>query len=129
MSISKLYSVEPNLQNCQEGILDNSEAEKVLKRLNCIRSLYSLSPVKYNYRDDTYTAKYALIIAANADRDEIPNSTFRCWSESGAIGRKNSPAYTIIYPPANNQISPSMNLYKSKNFVDALLMDSRRENI
>lgn len=38
-------------------------------------------------------------------------------------------AYGIIYPPNNTQILPSLNLYKSENFVDALLMDSRRENI
>lgn len=129
MSLSQLYSVQPNIQNCQEGILNNSEAEKVLMRLNYIRSLHSLNPIRYNYNNDTYVAKAALTIAANAEKYEQPNSTFRCWSDFGHNGSKNSLSYRINYPPGNNQIPASMNLYKSEKFVDALLMDSRRENL
>lgn len=130
MSLSQLYSVEPNLQKCQEGILNNSEAEKVLDRLNYIRNLHHLNPVNYNYRNDTVTAKFALILAANADREETPNATFRCWSELGEIGRQDSLGYEIHYPHSSNiQTTPARNLYNSEKFVDALLMDSRREDV
>ncbi len=127
MSITKLYNREPNTQNCSEGIFNDSEKQKVLNRLNYIRRLHSLSPVNYSYKDDVYSARAALITAANAEKNERPNSLFRCWLEEySPVG--NSLNYAIIYSPGNTQISPTMNLYKSENFVDALLMDSRREN-
>lgn len=127
MSITQIYSKEPNTQNCSEGILNDSEKQKVLNRLNYIRQLHSLSPVNYSYKDDVYSAKSALITAANAEKNERPNPIFRCWDEQySAVG--NSLSYAISYPPGNTQISPTMNLYKSENFVDALLMDSRRKN-
>lgn len=126
----QLYSKEPSIQDCDEGILKPAEAEKVLQRLNYIRSLHGLNPVTYNYRDDTYTAKAALVTAANVDKDQLPDASFRCWSEPGKIGRENSLAYSIIYTTSGStQALPSMNLYKSENFIDAMLMDSRRESV
>lgn len=129
MSITQIYSTEPNTQNCTEGILNDSEKEKVLNRLNYIRRLHGLNSVSYNYKNDVDAAKAALITAANADNYETPNPSFRCWSEQGRLAGNNNLSYAIVYTTGNTQIAPSMNLYKSEKFVDALLMDSRRDNI
>lgn len=127
MNINQLYITAPNTQSCSEGILNTSERQKVLDRLNYIRKLHGLNPIVYNYKYDAYTAKAALITATNADKYEPPNPSFRCWSEQSKLGGSNL-SYGITYPPSNTQLSPAMNLYKSENFIDALLMDSRREN-
>ncbi len=128
MSIFQLYSKEPNTQNCSEGILNNSEKQKVLNRLNYIRGLHGLPTVFYNSNNDNLTAKLALALAVNIDKFERPNSSFKCWSGQAGIGVNDSLSYSIIYSSTYSQISSGMNLYRSENFVDALLMDSRREN-
>ncbi len=129
MSISQIYSLEPNTQNCNEGILKDSEKQKVLNRLNYIRKLHSLNPVSYSYKNGANAAIAALITATNADKYETPNPSFKCWSKPGMVAGNNNLSYTIVYTNGNTQTSPSMNLYKSEKFVDALLMDSRRDNI
>jgi len=57
--IDDIYDILPDIQSCYEGVLKDSEKQRVLAELNFIRNLHGLNPVSYNYEDDIYTAKAA----------------------------------------------------------------------
>lgn len=80
------YLESPSPGNCFEGKLSGDTKEKVLKKINYIRSLHLLEPVSYNVDDDTCVQKGALIIAANKTLDHFPPKNWKCWSEEGRKG-------------------------------------------
>jgi hypothetical protein len=91
--IDDLYEILPDIQTCYEGILKGSEKQKVLEELNFIRSLHGLNPVSYDYEDDIYTAKAALIIVANEEMNHYPDQSYKCWTEEGEFGCSHSNLY------------------------------------
>jgi len=88
--INDIYEILPDIQNCYEGVLKDSEKQKVLEEFNFIRSLHGLNPVSYNYEDDIYTAKAALIIVANEEMNHHPDQSYQCWTEEGEFGSSHS---------------------------------------
>ena len=72
--LSMFYEKEPDIQNGYEGILKDSEKQKDLNLLNYVRERHRLRPVIYNFSDDLYAAKAALIIAANAKLNHYPDT-------------------------------------------------------
>lgn len=84
--IADIYEVLPDIKNCNEGILNDSEKQKALEELNFIRSLHGLKPVTYSYKDDIYTAKAALIIVANEKMNHHPDPSYKCWTKEGEHG-------------------------------------------
>jgi len=88
-----LYEILPDIQTCYEGILKDSEKQKALEELNFIRSLHGLNPVIYNYEDDIYTSKAALIIVANEELNHYPDQSYKCWTEEGEFGSSHSNLY------------------------------------
>ncbi len=86
VTVDELYDVKPNPAACNEGVLKETEKQKVLKKLNVIRKLHGLKPVAYNSDDDKLTAKSALIMQANATLTHTPDKSMKCWSEEGAKG-------------------------------------------
>jgi len=91
--IDDIYEILPDIQTCYEGVLKDSEKQKVLEELNFIRSLHGLNPISYNYEDDMYTAKAALIIVANEEMNHHPDQSYQCWTEEGEFGSSHSNLY------------------------------------
>ena len=91
--VSFLYDREPNISSCDEGALKDEEKQKALKTINEIRGLHRLKPVTYNYSDDVYTGKSALITVANATLNHHPKVNDQCWSPEGEFGSGKSNLY------------------------------------
>lgn len=97
LKVSDFYHRVPNIQTCDEGVLKDEEKQKALALTNQIRSLHNLKPVTYNFSDDVYTAKSALITAANAKLEQHPTMDYKCWTPEGEFGSKRSNLYISFY--------------------------------
>ncbi|NLB18827.1 MAG: CAP domain-containing protein, partial [Syntrophomonadaceae bacterium] len=119
--LGEIYELLPYTTCCYEGILRDSEKYKALDRLNYIRSLHGLNPVSYNYQDDIYTAKAALIIVANEKMNHKPDPSYKCYSEEGYTGSSTSNLYMCwgwrSQPP------------KTERFIDDWIIDDRVESL
>lgn len=89
-SLSRLYDVIPDVESCDEGVLKESEKNAALKAVNEIRALHGLKPVSYNYHDDIFASKSALISVANNDIEHHPPKSAQCYSTQGALGSETS---------------------------------------
>lgn len=121
MGIDDIYEILPDIDMCDEGVLKDTEKEKALDELNFIRSLHGLKPVSYNYKDDIYTAKAALIIVANKKMNHHPDSSYKCWTEEGEYGCSKS----------NLSMSWGWesNIPKTENFVIRQVIDNNVESL
>lgn len=130
VSITQIYSTVPNIQNCYEGVLQDAEKQKVLDKLNYIRKLHGLKSVFYNPQDDIHTAKSALVVAANNGIGNLSNPGNKCWTQEGQLENSRIASYSIIYNHHGNVNLPQqVNLYKSEEFVSAMIMDSRKNGL
>jgi hypothetical protein len=128
MPVNQLYNTLPNLQQCQEGVLKQDEKQKVLNRINEIRTLHQLQPVTYSVNAELAAAKLALIRAANAEKETLINSSFQCWSTLAEQNASNNVGYSVHYS-SNGTYRPAMNLIKSEGFLAGMLQDSRRGDL
>ncbi|NLB18731.1 MAG: hypothetical protein GX825_08405 [Syntrophomonadaceae bacterium] len=118
--LENLYEVLPDINCCYEGVLRDSEKQKTLDHLNYIRSLHGLNLVSYNYQDDIYTAKAALIIVANEKLNHFPDPNYKCYSEEGYTGSSTSNLYMWGWgyrPP------------KAEGFIDGWIIDGGVESL
>ena len=86
----KVYELEPDVGSCTSGIPSESEKQKVLDRINYLRSIHKLSPVVYDEKDDEIAAECALVIAANQKLSHEPDSSWKCYSEVALEGCSSS---------------------------------------
>ncbi len=93
VSASELYDQLPDVSNCNEGKLKNSEKQKAMQYLNYIRSFHNLKPVQYASQYDNETAKSALISVANALLDHFPKTSYHCYTPEGNTGCQTSNLY------------------------------------
>lgn len=112
-SLNSLYDVLPNIASCSEGTLKASEKQKVLEYVNAIRRLHGLEDVTYSSVDDIYTAKAALLIAANATLTHQPTPSMTCYTAEGLTGSASS---NLAYRSGSTTASAS--------FVDMWLVDA-----
>ncbi len=84
------YSQSPNIQNCFEGVLKDSEKAEILNYINFIRSIHGLKPVQYDLNGDIYAQKSSLIMAANSALSHQPPASWSCYSNDGYYGADNS---------------------------------------
>lgn len=108
VSLSELYDVIPNVANCNEGKLKDSEKQKVLSIYNQIRIIHGLKPLQYNSNYDIDVAKSALINVANSLLDHFPKTSYECYSQEGYNG------------------SSTSNLYIASNFGPNSISESRK---
>ncbi|MGK7925843.1 MAG: hypothetical protein AB4290_11445 [Spirulina sp.] len=127
VSLQQIYEIIPNFKQCREGVIKESEKQKVLNRVNFIRNLHELPPVTYQSNDDRNTAKAALITAVNSDEDneDIAENQKKCWSEEGEAAIQNSTGYFVFYPDSRSTFS----WVNSEHFIDALFQDPRRKGL
>lgn len=93
VNVTDLYDVVPNVSNCNEGVLKNSEKQKAFESVNYIRSIHGLKPLQYSSAFDIEVAKSALISVANALLDHFPKSSYQCYTQDGYNGSSTSNLY------------------------------------
>lgn len=119
--IEVLYELLPDIENCNEGILKDSEKQIALDELNYIRSLHGLNPVSYNNADDLYTAKAALIIVANKVLNHDPPPSYKCWTEEGQYG--------CLHSNLSMSWGWVDNIPKSEDFIIRQVIDNNVESL
>lgn len=97
ITLSDLYDVNPDIKKSYEGVLKDSEKQKVLDYLNYVRKLHNLKPVVYEKNFDIITAKASLIMTANATLTHTPDKKMKCFTQEGADGAKTSNLYISGY--------------------------------
>ncbi len=93
VNVPDLYDVVPDVSNCNEGVLKNSEKQKAFEAFNYIRSIHGLKPLQYSSAYDNEVAKSALISVANALLDHFPKSSYQCYTQEGYNGSSTSNLY------------------------------------
>ena len=121
-SSDDIYSDIPDVGSCVSGTPTDSEKQKVLDRINYIRSIHHLEPVSYNPDDDTIAAECSLIIAANKELSHQPEKTWKCWSQEAYDGCSSS---NIFIQWANYDISPT----DSTTIVDSFMTDENVDTL
>ena len=126
---SGVYALEPDVESCSSGIPSDSEKQKVLKRLNYIRSLHGLPQVVYNTEGDEITAECSLIIAANnigggsLQLSHEPPQSWECWSQQAYDGCHSS---NIHVGWAQNK---DLSLVDSSEIVDSFMVDKNVDSV
>ena len=78
--LEALYDKDPDPAQCYEGVLKNSEKQKVLNRVNYFRRMHGLSDVSYNSSADIYVQKASLLSYANKTLNHYPTPAAKCYS-------------------------------------------------
>ena len=112
-----IYALEPDVAACTSGIPSDSEKQKVLNRLNYLRSIHKLKPVQYNDAYDEITGECALVIAANKNLSHTPDSSWKCWSQVAYDGCYSS---NISLATATNQ---DLSLTDSAEIIDGFMTE------
>ncbi len=111
VSLSELYDLQPNVNDCTEGKLKETEKSNILTIYNQIRVLHGLKTLQYNSAYDEEVAKASLISVANAMLDHFPKSNYACYTQKGYDGCRTS------------------NLYISSNFNQTNVVESKKSMI
>lgn len=129
LSITDIYNQIPNIIKCQEGIVKDSEKQKILQEINELRNLHGLKPVIYHPTLDSEAAKAALIFASNENINYQDDSNLQCWEKLGKPKLLNTLYYGVFYHSTfNSKLKPDY-LYDSSEFLPGMLMDSRINTI
>ena len=94
---SDIYEENPDVPNCEAGLLLESEKQKVLQAINALRSIHGLKPVTYDYSKDAAAQNGALISAANSQLSHTPDQSWECWTQAGYDGNENSNLYWTTF--------------------------------
>lgn len=122
ISADELYDIIPDISNCNEGKLKESEKLKAMQYLNYIRSFHNLKPVQYASQYDKETAKASLISVANALLDHYPKSSYHCYTQDGYTGCSTSNLYL------GGNISPN-SVYPTENGIITWIIDKNIEDL
>ncbi|MDQ1266156.1 MAG: hypothetical protein QG635_1308, partial [Bacteroidota bacterium] len=122
LGLSDIYDVVPDLANCNEGALKDSEKMKILAVINQIRSFHGLKPVTYDYAGDTKAMKSSLVCAANGNLSHNPPTSWKCYSKDADDGAVNSNLYIQSY------MSPTQ-LPVSENSIVSWMYDNTTVNV
>lgn len=111
------YNQVPNVQNCFEGSLNDSEKAEILNYINFIRSIHGLKPVQYDLNGDKYAQKASLIMAANAALSHQPPSSWSCYDNDGYYGAEKSNLHL------NRSSSPNLNPRSIESIIGWMIDD------
>jgi len=118
VELSKFYDKIPNTALCDEGFIKVSEKQKVLDKINAIRSLHKLPAVDYDSGNDMNTAKAALMIAANNETNHQPGAGAYCATDAGRYALSKSNLYIHAYQSAadlQDSLMPLIFFLKDEN--------------
>ncbi|NOQ64830.1 MAG: DUF4214 domain-containing protein [Methyloprofundus sp.] len=93
-SASFLYDLEPDVENCDEGLLTEAAKLRALKALNEVRSLHNLAAVEYSDYYDEQIQQSAFVQKANNILTHYPPDTADCYTQASAEGSSSSNIYS-----------------------------------
>ena len=126
-SLNDIYEIIPDVSQCYEGILKQTEKDKALNELNRIRDLLNLPRVIYDSSSDNQTAQASLIVAANYnDVSHHPPSTHACFSEDGADGSSSNLYVSVTW---RNEPSLQNDFPETEAFIIGYLIDPGVESV
>lgn len=85
-----VYEITPDVQSCRAGKLTQEEKQKVLDKVNYIRSLHDLSPVEYESSGDEMSMEGCLNIVASGEGGHVDNPNSECYTSRGGEARMKS---------------------------------------
>lgn len=85
-SLNDIYSKLPDIDNCQPGVLKDTEKEKILKLVNQIRAVHGLNPVTYAEDGDIIAQAGATLCVANGTITHKPTPNMSCYSQEAYDG-------------------------------------------
>lgn len=89
---SRLNNISWNgsVKNCNAGKLSQTELEKALNRINYFRKAVGVRTVTLSETYNEMAQEATLIMTANGQLSHMPTENWKCYSEKGARGAKNS---------------------------------------
>lgn len=112
-----LFTTQPDVPNCQPGVLAQRVRDDVLTRLNAIRALHHLPAVSYSTADDEQATQAALMMAANGQLSHTPPTSWACYTNIGATGAGTSNLYGGL-------ISPYLTFYSEDQYLGGWLIET-----
>lgn len=91
-----IYASEPDVKQCVSGVPTDDEKQKVLDRINYLRSIHGLPEVVYDTEGDKITAECSLIIAAtnighgSLQLSHTPDNSWKCFTQAAYDGCNSS---------------------------------------
>lgn len=117
-----LYADVPDVTHCHAGRLRDAAKAEMLARLNAVRALHALPPVRYEPSADAEVAEAALMMAANGALSHTPPPSWKCYTATGASGAGTSNLHGGL-------ISPYLAWYSVADELAGWLRDARSATI
>ncbi len=100
-----IYQTNPNVANCQKGVILETERVKVTNEINKIRTIHGLPPIAYDMEKEPNTQQGALMCTANNTINHTPPSSWYCFTSDGYDGTENSNLFMQWSMPGSPLIS------------------------
>jgi uncharacterized protein YkwD len=90
IEIGSLYKIQPNIETCFAGELQESAKQEALQVVNTIRRLHGLETVTYDYASDEGVMNASLMMAANNKISHSFSASEACYTETGNVAAGSS---------------------------------------
>lgn len=89
-NLNSIYEVLPEIENCKPGTLKQSEIDRVLERVNYIRSLHKLKHVTYEYNGQQMSMEGCLNMIASGSIGHVDDPSSKCYTPGAGQARLKS---------------------------------------
>ncbi|PKL86788.1 MAG: hypothetical protein CVV22_01460 [Ignavibacteriae bacterium HGW-Ignavibacteriae-1] len=89
-NLNAIYDVLPDIGSCTAGVLKQSEIDRVLERVNYIRSLHKLKPVTYEYNGQQMSMEGCLNMIAGGTIGHVDDPSSKCYTPGAGQARLKS---------------------------------------
>ncbi|MCO5251348.1 MAG: CAP domain-containing protein [Candidatus Kapabacteria bacterium] len=89
-NLNAIYDVLPDIGSCTAGVLKQSEIDRVLERVNYIRSLHKLKPVTYEYNGQQMSMEGSLNMIAGGTIGHVDDPSSKCYTPGAGQARLKS---------------------------------------
>lgn len=89
-NLNAIYDVLPDINSCKAGVLKQTEIDRVLERVNYIRSLHKLKPVTYEYNGQQMSMEGCLNMIASGNIGHIDDPSSKCYTPGAGQARMKS---------------------------------------
>jgi hypothetical protein len=89
-NLNAIYDVLPDINACKAGVLKQTEIDRVLERVNYIRSLHKLKPVTYEYNGQQMSMEGCLNMIAGGTIGHVDDPSSKCYTSGAGKARMES---------------------------------------
>lgn len=89
-NLNAIYDVLPDISSCKPGVLKQTEIDRVLERVNYIRSLHKLKPVTYEYNGQQMSMEGCLNMIASGSIGHVDDPSSQCYTPGAGQARMKS---------------------------------------